>query len=266
MTNSKVILLTGSSSGIGEAAALQLARAGHSVYGISRKRQTNPHFTGIIADITKKEQIQKAVDTVFKKEGRIDVLINNAGMGIGGAIEDFSPEEAKRQLETNFFGHLQMIQRVLPIMRKQKSGKIINVSSLAGIFGIPYQGLYTASKFALEGLSESLQIELLPFGIQVVLVEPGDIQTGFTAARSLASASSKGAYKESFQKALSVIEKDETSGLPAEAVGKLLAKVVSKKHPNFRYVVALPSQKLATFLSKILPQRIFFRILGSYYS
>jgi short-subunit dehydrogenase len=170
--NSKVILITGSSSGIGKASAEYLAQQGHIVFGTSRYPGSYPKPDSYTVD-----SIQTAVDQIVEDKGRIDVLINNAGFGIAGAMENTSIGKAKEQFETNFFGTVRLIKSVLPIMRKQDSGLIINISSIGGLIGLPYQSMYSASKFAIEGLTESLYKELRSSNIKIVLVEPGDFKT-----------------------------------------------------------------------------------------
>ena len=179
----KVIIITGASSGFGKATAERLAKRGHTVYGICRREMSHPTIHYMQADIRDKEHIKQIVNTIYEKEKHIDVLINNAGMGIGGALELATTEEIQVQMGTNFMGCVNMCQEVLPYMRRQRSGKIINLSSIGGIMGLPYQGYYSASKFAIEGFSEALSAEVKGFGISVSMVEPGDFATNFTSSR-----------------------------------------------------------------------------------
>jgi NAD(P)-dependent dehydrogenase (short-subunit alcohol dehydrogenase family) len=187
------VLITGASSGIGKACAEYLFMRRCRVYGTSRRtphvepRSTPPEavplFQTIPLDITSDESVEKAVSLVLESEGRIDAVVNNAGFGLAGAVESTSIAEAREQFETNFFGTMRVCRAVLPAMRRQGHGHILNVSSVAGQIGIPFQGIYSATKFAVEGLTEALRLEVAPFGIRVVLIEPGDFHTGFTANR-----------------------------------------------------------------------------------
>ncbi len=178
MERTQVILITGASSGFGKVTAQALAGKGYVVYGTSR-RIANGNIGQIrmlIADVTDENSVRSAVNRIMDEQGHIDVLINNAGMGIGGALEMATDEEISSQMDTNFMGMVRMCRAVLPIMRKQRQGKIINISSIAGRIAVPYQGFYSASKFAIEGYSEALSMEVYPFGIKVCVVEPGDFK------------------------------------------------------------------------------------------
>ena len=263
----EVVLVTGISSGFGKQTAELLSQNGYKVYGISRKETAgNPKIHQLIADVTAPASVKQAVETLLKAEGRIDVLVNNAGMGISGSIEESSTEEIRLQMDTNFMGFVHTIQAVLPAMRKQGEGKIINISSIGGLMGLPFQGFYSASKFAVEGLSEGLRMELKQFNIKVVLVEPGDFHTNFTANRKLIAARGKASpYESQFSKTISVIEKDENGGLPPSVLAKKLLKIIEKKNPCQNYVVATFEQKLAVFLKKILLGSWFTAILSPHY-
>lgn len=264
----KVVLITGISSGFGKATAEILSGKGYKVYGISRKQSDN--LTGSIkvlqADVTDAVSVQKAVSTLLSKEGRIDILINNAGMGISGSIEDSSPEDIGLQMNTNFTGYVNMIQAVLPAMRKQGGATIVNISSIGGVMGLPYQGFYSASKFAVEGLSEALRMELKPYKIKIIVIRPGDFFTNFTANRKpVATAVSGGTYEAQFGKTLSIIESDEKKGLSPDFLAKKLAKILEQKNPCNQYVVATLEQKFAVLLKRILPVSMFSNILSSHY-
>ncbi|MDP4290584.1 MAG: SDR family NAD(P)-dependent oxidoreductase, partial [Bacteroidota bacterium] len=184
----QVVFITGVSSGFGNRIALLLSAKGYAVYGISRRDVASDQpFTVLKADVLNPDSIKTAIDQVIAKEGRIDILINNAGMGISGAIEEFSTDDIKLQMGTNVMGVVNTIQSVLPSMRKQQQGIIINISSIGGLMGLPFQGFYSASKFAIEGLSEALRMELKQFNIKVVVIEPGDFSTNFTSNRKMVS-------------------------------------------------------------------------------
>ncbi len=264
---SKVVLITGISSGFGKSTAEYLAQHGYNVYGTSRKKiESEYNITVLTMDVTNSKSIDEGVDAIIKKEGRIDILINNAGIGISGAIEEVTLKEARLQMDTNFFGMFQVIQSVLPAMRKQGKGTIVNISSIGGMMGLPFQGFYAASKFAIEGLSESLRMELKQFNIHVVLINPGDFYTNFTANRLIISKSgSDSPYETQFRKTLAVIEKDETGGLPPSKMAHKLFTILEKKKPSPRYIVSTFEQKLAVVLKYILPNAWFFKILEDHY-
>ena len=264
---SQVVLITGVSSGFGKSISEFLCKQGYKVYGTSRREiQHDPAISILNVDVTDPQSVQRAVNSVLEKEGRIDALVNNAGMGLSGAIEDYSTDEAHREMETNFFGTFYTIRAVLPAMRQQKSGKIINIGSIGGIMGLPFQGFYSASKFAIEGLSQALRMELKKFNIKVIVVNPGDHQTQFTANRKfIAKALEEGAYHQQFQKSIAIIEKDEHNGLPSTSVAKKIHKIISKKNPCTRYIVSTFEQKLAVWLKHILPGSWFWKIIGDHY-
>lgn len=262
----KVILITGASSGFGKSIASYLSSKGHIVYGTSRKAMEEKGFRMLKMDVTSRKSIKEGVDTIIEEQGRVDVLINNAGMGIGGALELATEDEISVQINTNLIGVINVCSEVLPYMRANGGGRIINISSVGGVMGLPYQGLYSASKFAVEGYSETLSLEVKRFNIKVVLVEPGDFSTGFTASRINSEATMRSdAYKDSFLKTLKVIEKEEMNGLKPIVLSKKVNAIIRKKRPKFRYVVANPIQKLSVFAKKILPARMFHWILKLYY-
>jgi short-subunit dehydrogenase len=264
-SQSKIILITGASSGIGKVSAEYLAKNGHIVFGTSRypgSYAKPSNFSMLQMDVTENETIEDAINQIIEKEGRIDVLINNAGMGIAGDLEHTSIGKAKDQFETNFFGPLRLIKHVLPIMRKQDSGMIINISSIGGLIGLPYQNVYCASKFAIEGFTESLYKELRPTNIRVVIVEPGDFKTEFTQRRNINKESIK---SKNFNKVIEVIENDENNGQNPIKIAKLLNKIINKFNPRLRYTVGAFDQKLAAFLQSILPNRLFDYIIMKHY-
>lgn len=263
---SRVVLITGASSGLGRAAAQHLAALGHQVYGTSRRPTAEPRSYEMIAmDVTEDASVAQAVAAVAERAGRIDVLMNNAGAGIAASIEDTTLEEARWLMETNFFGALRMCRAVLPIMRAQGSGLIINTSSIGGLMGLPFQGLYSASKFAIEGLSEALRMEVAPFGIHVALLEPGDFHTPFTGNRRVRTVSEGSPYAAAHARALAVIEADEANGYPPEAIGPVVARIIASKRPRARYQAGAMEQKLAALLKRLLPAGLFEGILRDHY-
>lgn len=264
----KVILITGISSGFGKQTAELLAKNGHIVYGTVRKiTESESNVNVLNLDLMNPDSIINAVKTVIQKEGRIDVLINNAGMHTGGSIETLPMEYVKKQMDTNFMGLVHLTREVLPVMRKQGGGTIINFGSIGGLMGLPFQGFYSASKFAIEGFSEALRMEVKQFNIKVVVINPGDFHTNNTSNRRgfLAAQGDSDPYQEQFVKTLSIIENDESKGWVPEILAKKLVKIVECKNPKQRYVIASLEQKLAVVLNKILPSKIFRKILEGHY-
>jgi NAD(P)-dependent dehydrogenase (short-subunit alcohol dehydrogenase family) len=270
----RVVLVTGASSGIGKACAQFLHQKGYRVYGTSRHAPEQPPATPaesagvslIRMDVTSDDSVEQGVQWLQAREGRLDVVVNCAGDGIAGAVEDTDVDEARAQLETNFFGVVRVCHAVLPIMRQQGGGYLINVSSMAGLIGIPFQGFYSASKFAVEGYTEALRVEVNPYGIRVVLIEPGDFQTGFTAnRRKTRSAQGDTVYSERFAKALAVMEADETHGPTPEKVGYLVERIITTPSPKLRHTVGPVSEKVAVMLKRLLPAGWFEWGLIKYY-
>ena len=276
-----VVLLTGASSGIGKLTAEHLAELGCRVYGTSRKGEhgtivfpnystnnsTQPTQKGFVKmvqlDVCDDMSVKDAIDYVMQEEGRIDVLINNAGFGISGAIEETSEKEAFSQFNTNFFGMHRMCRRVLPIMRRQKKGLIINIGSVAGTFAIPYQSMYSASKSAMKSFTEALRMEVQDFGIKAVIIEPGDTQTGFTDNRYYSQESENTSYpkgKASIEKMI----KDERNGERPVGVAQTIGKLLNAKNPPSRITIGLV-YKVFTQLKRVLPGRLVEFILGKMY-
>lgn len=264
----KVILITGISSGFGRETALLLAKKGHTVYGTIRKETGSDQLVKtLLMDLTDSDSITSAVNTVMKNEGRIDVLINNAGMHTGGPIETTPLDTIKMQMQTNFLGLVQLTQLVLPVMRKQGGGTLINFSSIGGLMGLPYQGIYSAGKFAIEGFSEALRMEVKEFNIKVVVINPGDFHTSNTVNRRgfLAPTGEGDPYQSQFAKTLSIIENDESKGWEPEILAKKLVRIVECSNPKQNYIIASFEQKLAVVIKYILPGKLFSRILSDHY-
>lgn len=266
----KVVFITGASSGIGEAIATKLSSIGFSVYGTSRHSKTDRNFDFhfLKLDVRDEKSINTAIEYVFEKEGRIDILINNAGLGMIGALEDTSIEESKAIFETNVFGLHAMCNAVIPIMRKQKSGLIINTSSIAGVVGLPYRGIYNATKHAIEGFSEALSMELRPFNITVIILEPGDFRTNINTNRKIAKKAldPSSPYYESFHRTLDqVYEEIETAWTP-DKIANDVERIVKYKHPRLRFISAPLKQKLSIIMHKVLPARLFESIISYFYN
>ena len=265
---SQIILITGASSGFGKFTAQMLSEQGHIVYGTSRKPSENMNNVKmLVVDVTSPLSIRQAVEQIISEQGRIDVLINNAGIGIGGALELATEDEVSKQMNTNFFGVVNMCREVLPLMRKARKGKIINISSIGGVMGIPYQGFYSASKFAVEGYSEALALEVYPFHIKVCLVEPGDFNTGFTDNRNISEQTRLNAdYRESFLKSLEIIEKEERNGCHPRKLAAAICKIVARKNPPFRTKVGPLVQVLFAKSKRWLPDPVMQYALRIFYA
>jgi NADP-dependent 3-hydroxy acid dehydrogenase YdfG len=263
----KVVFITGISSGFGKKTAELLALKGHIVYGTVRKEVEAIQNVNILKmDLLDHLSIKQAVGIVLQKEGRIDILINNAGAHTGGTIETSPIENIRLQMDTNVMGMVYMLKEVLPTMRQKREGTIINFSSIGGLMGLPFQGIYSASKFAIEGISEALRMELKQFNIKVVVINPGDFHTNNTAnRRNFLAKTANDPYAEQFAKSLAIIENDENGGWPPEVLAKKLVKIVESKNPCQRYVIATAEQKLAVVLKKILPSAWFMKILAPHY-
>lgn len=244
MKEKKVVLITGASSGIGYDAAQMLAQQGHRVYAAARRLERMKPLKDfgvqvVPLDVTDETSIKQCVETVIQAEGRIDVLVNNAGYGFFGAIENVPMEEARRQLEVNVFGLAQLTQLVLPLMRKQGSGRVVNTSSIAGKMVIYMGGWYNVTKYAVEAFSDALRMEIKPFGIDVVMIEPGAIKTnwGPIAAQHLRESSAGTAYEEAGTRWANSMEwYYKSRGLSSpKVVAKAISRAVNSRHPRARY-------------------------------
>ncbi|MBB3187133.1 3-ketodihydrosphingosine reductase [Microbacter margulisiae] len=264
----KVVFITGATSGLGKACAEHLATLGHTVYGTGRRQMiSSGNVKFIQMDVTNSDSVSQAIGQVIKEHGHIDVVLNNAGMGIGGAAELATPEEINLQMNTNFMGTVNVCSVVLPHMRKAKQGTIVNFSSLGGVMGLPFQAFYSASKFAIEGYSEALSLELKSFHINVCLIEPGDFATGFTASRVLSEITQKSdAYGAQFAKTLKNIEKEEQNGFKPIQLAKVVARIVNAKHPKFRYKVGNIVQVGFAKSKAWVPDRTYQFLLRFFYN
>ncbi len=261
----KVVLITGVSSGFGKASAELLANRGHVVYGTVRKPCSIAANVRVLnMDLTDVVSVQAAIAKVVEEQGHIDVLINNAGMHLGGPIEEAPEALFRKQLETNVNGLVYVLQAALPSMRNHPGATVVNFSSIGGLMGLPFQPFYSASKFAIEGLSESLRMELKPFGVRVVVVNPGDFATSNTDNRVNITVEG-GPYEKQFRTTQAKFESDERGGGKPEAMAKVMVKIVESKKPRNRYIVANFEQKLSVLLKRILPVGWFSAMLAEYY-
>jgi len=280
MQGDKVALVTGSSSGIGFETSLMLARAGFNTYASMRNLEKSKNITEIAKkeklplqvvqlDVNNDGSVKDAIVKILKADQRIDVLINNAGYGLFGSVEDTSIEEIKAQFETNFFGVVRVTQQVLPLMRRQNSGTIVNVSSVGGRIGLPALSAYHSTKFALEGLSESIAFELEPFGIRVVIIEPGVIRTNILNSSSSAKKAldTKSPYFSLSQKLndnfKSMMESELSS--PPEEVAKVILQAVTSENPQLRYSVGDDAANLI-HARKNMPDKEFRKMIMNNFS
>ena len=270
MTRSEtVVLVTGASSGFGAAIAEALHARGFCVYGTTRAvpaPEPGGGYRAIAMDVDSDASVTAGIEGILRDRGRIDVLVNNAGFGVAGAIEDTTVEEARAQMETNLFGTHRLCRAVLPVMREQRSGRIVNMSSLAGLVSVPFQAFYCATKFAVEAYTESLRMEVRPFGIHVSMIEPGDFATGFTARRRMVRASGpSSAYDERCRAAVGRMAEDELGNPEIGPVVRKVVAVVESQKPRLRYPVANLLQRTMVALRPALPPSWFeFLVMHNY--
>lgn len=258
MSAPRTVLVTGASSGNGQATARLLSERGYRVFGTSR----NPSSAGAISgvemvslDVCSDDSVAACARTVIDRAGHLDALVNNAGYELAGALEELTLEEAHAQFETNFFGVVRMVKAVLPAMRRQKSGRIVNISSLSGLAPIPFLGMYSASKFALEGYSEALQHELSPFGIQVSLVEAGFLKTPLREKRQVAAQQMR-EYDPWRVRALDAVREHEEKGPGPGLVASTVLDIIESRRPRMRYVIGRQAQSVSR-LRRFLPAEMF---------
>lgn len=267
-TSSKVILITGASSGIGKAIAEFLLHKGFRVFGTSRnpeKLQNLPDFPLLALDVTKPETIAAAISEIMEKTGKIDVLVNNAGIGITGPIEETPDEEIKKAFDTNYFGPLNVIKAVLLGMRKNRSGLIINITSIAGYMGLPYRGIYSASKGALELTTEAYRMELKDFNINMTNVAPGDFATNIAAGRYHAPVIKGSPYEKPYGNTLKVMNQHVDAGKDPNLMAEVIFKIIQLEHPRAHYKVGDTMQKFSIVLKRILPDKIYEKLLRKHY-
>jgi len=272
-SNQKVAVVTGSSTGIGYETSLILARNGFLTYATMRNLNKSESIESITTkenlpinikqlDVTDDTSVKNAVDAMLSETGRIDLLVNNAGYGLNGAFEDLAMDEIKAQYETNLFGLIRTTQAVLPIMRRQKSGTVINISSGVGRFGLPGSSAYVSTKFAVEGLSESMSYELEPFGIKVVLVEPGVIKTNFVDGMVIARKSQdpKSPYSQIIQKMVTGLEEMMKNGSSPDLVAKVVLNAATNENPSLRYLAGNDVEQLLESKRK-MPDEEFYKMM-----
>ena len=263
----KVVLITGASSGIGKSIGTFLHNKGFVVYGTSRnpERVTNSTFPLLPLDVRNTESINATVQKIIQLSGRLDVVINNAGVGITGPIEEIPSQEIKNNFETNFFGPIEVIKAVLPQMRSQRSGLIINITSIAGYMGLPYRGIYSASKGALELITESLSMEVKPFGINITNVAPGDFVTNIASGRFHAPVIKDSAYEVSYGATLKMMDEQVNSGNNPIEMAQAILNIIQTENPKIHYKVGSFIQKFSIVLKRILPDKVYEKMLMNHY-
>ena len=265
---SKVVLITGASAGLGKATASHLADLGYVVYGTCRnpnQYETPPNYKLISLDLNQPTSIQSAVEELLGEEGRIDVLINNAGSGIIGPMEELEIDALRANFETNCYGPLLLMQKVLPVMRKQKEGFVVSITSIGCAMGLPFRGAYSASKGALSLLTESLRMEVKPFGIKMCTVAPGDFVSDIASRRYYAPQKEQSPYQAIYKRNLATIDAHVSSGIQPEVIAHKIARILPQKNPKVHYRVGAPLQKFSVVLKGILSSKIFEKLLMLFY-
>ncbi len=264
----KVVLITGGSSGIGKTIGTYLSSKGHKVYGTTRSASKYPNFDAfplLEMDVRSPVDIKKAIAALIAQEGRLDVLINNAGVGITGPLEETPEEEIMNAFDTNFHGPIRVIKAVLPQMRKQGGGLVINITSIAAYMGLPYRGVYSATKAALEVLTEALRMETKAFGIQITNLAPGAFATNIAAGRYHVEIDTHSPYGAQYRNTLRGIDESVENGEDPIEVALKVSKIINNRNPDIHYRVGAINQKLSIFLKKFLPQKVFEKILLNHY-
>ena len=257
----EVVLITGGSSGIGKSIGVYLKSKGFKVYGTTRNKLKYPDFNEfnlLEVDVRNSETISAAISKLIALEGRIDVLVNNAGVGITGPIEETPQDEIAKAFDTNLYGPIRMIKAVLPQMRIQKNGLVINITSIAGFMGLPYRG-------ALELVTESIRMEVQNFGVSITNVAPGDFATNIASGRYHAPLLNDSPYEEPYGRTLEAINNDVNSGGDPIDVAHLILKIIKTKKPKIHYKVGSFMQKFSLFLKKVLPDKVYEKLLLNHY-
>ncbi len=265
---SKVVLITGGSSGIGKSIGEYLHTRGYTVYGTSRnpaKYIDSVPFSLLTLDVTQEQTVIDAVNQILEKEGTLDVLVNNAGVGITGPIEETPTEEIRNAFETNFYGPLTVIKAVLPAMRNAGKGHIINITSIAGYMGLPYRGIYSATKGALELITEAYRMETQQFGIQMTNVAPGDFATNIAQGRYHAPVLENSPYKKTYGDTLEMMNDHVDGGSDPIVMAKKVHSIIETDSPKIHYKVGAFLQKFSIVLKRVLPGKVYERMLMNHY-
>jgi NAD(P)-dependent dehydrogenase (short-subunit alcohol dehydrogenase family) len=259
----KVVLITGASAGIGRATADRLHAAGWTVVGASRRGTSSGGWQPVKMDVDDDEDTRRGVADVVREHGRLDAVVASAGWGLAGPVELTPIDQAKAQVETNFWGVVRVVQAALPTMREHQGGRLVLISSIGGLIALPFQAFYSASKYALEGYAEGLAYEVEPFGIHVTLVEPGNIRTDFTASRRTVAGDPGGVYAQAAAKAITLMEKDEMHGAPPASAAAVIERVLEAKRPRRRVSVGKVGERIGIPAKRLLPHRLFEKAAGS---
>ncbi|MDQ6530146.1 SDR family oxidoreductase [Flavobacterium sp. LHD-85] len=264
---SKVVLITGGSSGIGKSIGEFLHQKGFVVYGTSRnpEKVLNSVFPLVALDVRNADSIKTAVDKIISTSGRLDIVINNAGVGITGPLEEIPTEEIRNNFETNFFGPIEVMKAALPQMRKQNSGLIINITSIAGYMGLPYRSVYSASKGALELITEALRMEVKSFGVEITNVAPGDFATNIAAGRYHAPVIKDSAYEKVYGDVLATMNDHVDAGSNPNEMAEAVYRIIQTKKPNVHYKVGAFMQKFSIVLKRALPDKMYEKMLMNHY-
>ena len=263
----KTVLITGGSSGIGKAIGEYLFAKGYYVYGTSRnpERITDSLFPLLKMDVNETESIDAVIAEIIGKTEKIDIVINNAGVGITGPIEETPEGEIKKAFQTNFYGPINVIKSVLPHMRKQGFGHILNITSIAGYMGLPYRGIYSATKAALEITVEAMRMETLQFGIKMTNVAPGDFATNIAAGRYHAPVLENSPYKKDYGNTLKMMDAHVNGGENPLKMARAVHRIIENTNPKIHYKVGAPMQKFSIVLKRVLPDRVYERMLLKHY-
>ncbi len=267
-SSKEVVLVTGGSSGLGRATGEYLAARGYRVYGTARNPAKYKDFNAfplLPMDVREEASVQAAVKELLKREGRIDILINNAGVGITGPMEETPHQAVLDVFETNFHGPLRVMRAVLPHMRVHRSGFILNITSLAGYMGLPFRGVYSATKGALELASEAYRMEVREFGIRMSCLAPGDYATNIASGRFHSPLLEDSPYREVYGHSLKLMDQHVSEGKDPQQVARKVYKILQKRRPKVHYTVGSPLQKFSLFLKKVLPDKIYERLLLNHY-
>ncbi|APG59967.1 SDR family oxidoreductase [Christiangramia salexigens] len=266
-SSKKVVFITGASSGIGKSIATYLSKRNFKVYGTSRNpdKSSIKEFDLVALDVTDPSSIERAIAEVATREGKIDVLINNAGVGITGPIEETPESEIKKAFETNYFGPLNVIKSVLPVMRKNREGLIINITSIAGYMGLPYRGIYSATKGALEITAEAYRMELKQFNIKMTNIAPGDFATNIASGRYHAPVTKGSPYEKVYGNTLKLMNDHVDAGKDPNLMAEEVYRVIQEKDPRVHYKVGERLQKFSVLLKGILPDKVYEKMLMKHY-
>jgi NAD(P)-dependent dehydrogenase (short-subunit alcohol dehydrogenase family) len=254
----RVVLVTGASAGIGRACATRLHGSGWTVFGASRRGTAEDGWTPLVMDVDRDDSVREGVQGILERAGRLDAVVAGAGWGLAGAVEQTSIEEAHDQLETNFWGVVRVVAQALPVMRKEGAGRVVLISSIGGVVALPFQAFYSASKFAMEGYGEALAYEVAPFGIDVTLVQPGNVRTDFTASRrDVTPPPGEDPYRDAATRAVNKMAEDEANGVAPDAVAAVVERILTARRPPRRASAGKMGERVGIIAKRLMPYRVF---------